>query len=196
MSFTGKRAIYPLLRTVLKSRTVGAGETAAVVNDLHSGRLPSQVIFGLVENSAFRGHRQKNPYHFRNYDITSCQIVVNSKSYPSVRFTPKFEATLATSKIMREYAALMKGIGVNGNDAPLVTHENFFEGCCLFAFDLSPDGCNNFHLHKVDRGVMNVEINFGTELPHPVTIVTYSVFSDAIEIDMDRLVYTSTSIQG
>ena len=87
MSFTGKRAIYPLLRTVLKSRTVGAGETAAVVNDLHSGRLPSQVIFGLVENSAFRGHRQKNPYHFRNYDITSCQIVVNSKSYPSVRLT-------------------------------------------------------------------------------------------------------------
>lgn len=145
----GKRAVYPLLRTVLKSRTIGKDEWQCNVTDLYSGRLPSQIIFGLVENSAFRGHRQLNPFNFKHYNVTSLILMVNSKQFPSVRFQPKFRASVNESKIMREFAALMSGIGVNGNEAPLVTLDHFHDGSTLWAFDLSPDACTSYHNHKV-----------------------------------------------
>ena len=193
---SGKRAIYPILRTVLKSRTISAGEVHCNITDLYSGRLPSQIIFGLVDNRAFRGHRQMNPFNFYHYNVTSLVLMVNSKQYPSVRFQPEFKETVNKSKITREYMALMKGIGVNGNEAPLVTLDHFHDGTTLWAFDLTPDSCSSYHNHKVDRGVLNIEMQFGDSLKHPVTLVSYAVFADEMQIDMDRQVYTSTSIQS
>lgn len=140
------RAKYPLLRTILKSRTIAKGEAQASVNDLYSGRLPSQVVFALVDNEAFRGHRNKNPYFFHHYDVSSVTLNVNSKAHPSVRFQPRFRKTLEESEIIREFSALMSGIGVNGNEAPLVDLQNFYAGATIWAFDLTPDSCQSWYV--------------------------------------------------
>ena len=176
------------------------------------GRLPVSVFFGFVLNSAFKGNKGQNPFHFQHFNIASVSLLVNSKSYPATRYTPSFENTTATSKIMREYMGLMQAIGVSGgNEAPLVTLDHFHDGCTLFGFDLTPgllilykkkstchqanvyffllfvDNCGNFHCHKDERGTMNMELQWGKDTEEPITLICYATFHDQIEVDMDRI---------
>lgn len=50
------------------------------------------------------------------------------------------------------------------------------------------------HNHKSDRGVVTLELQFAKILPEPVTLVTYGVFSDLIEIDADRICYSTSAV--
>ena len=185
---SGKRARYPLIRTVLKSRVIPQGESYTPIVDIFSGRLPVSVYFGFVLNSAFKGHKNQNPFHFQPFDIGSVSLLVNSKSFPATRYTPKFNQDVNKSLIMREYQGLMSNIGVSGgNEAPLVTLENFNDGCTIFGFDLSPDNCGSYHVHKDERGSMNIELQWNTPTSSPISIIVYGTFHDELQLDMDRI---------
>ena len=134
---SGKRARYPLVRTVLKSRVIATGESYTPIVDIFSGRMPSSIYFGFVKNSAFKGHKNENAFNFQSFDIGGVSLLVNSKCFPAQRYTPSFTDDVSTSKIMREYMGLMNNIGIQGgNESPLVTLERFHEGCTIFGFDL------------------------------------------------------------
>ena len=191
----GKRARYPLMRTVLKSRIIQKGESYTPIVDIFSGRLPSSIYFGFVKNSAFKGNKNENPFDFQHFDIGSISLLVNSRTYPSTRYTPKFTDDVNTSKIMREYMGLMQNIGASGNnEAPLVTLENFHSGCTIFGFDLSPDNCGNYHVHGDERGTMNIELQWSTPTTEPLSLIVYGVFHDEMQLDLDRIGKSCLSI--
>ena len=102
----GKRARYPLVRTVLKSRVIPTGESYTPVVDIFSGRMPSSIYFAFVKNSAFKGHKNENAFNLQAFDIGGVSLLVNSKSFPAQRYTPSFTDDVATSKIMREYQVM------------------------------------------------------------------------------------------
>ena len=184
----GKRARYPLIRTVLKSRIIQKGESYTPIVDIFTGRLPSSIYFGFVQNSAFKGHKNQNAYNFHHFDIGSISLLVNSKTYPATRYTPTFSQDVKTSKIMREYMGLMQNIGVSGgNEAPLITLENFHSGCTIFGFDLSPDNCGNYHVHGDERGTVNIELQWGKATEEPISLIVYGCFHDELQLDMDRI---------
>ena len=184
----GKRARFPLMRTVLKSRIIQKGESYTPIVDIFSGRLPSSIYFGFVLNKAFKGHKTENPYNFEPFDIGSVSLLVNSKSFPATQYTPKFEDDAATSLIMREYMGLMKNIGVSGgNEGPIITPERFNKGCTIFGFDLTPDNCGGFHTHEDDRGTVNIELQWNTPTQEPISMIVYGTFHDELQLDMDRI---------
>ena len=184
----GKRARYPLMRTVLKSRIIQRGESYTPIVDIFSGRLPSSLYFGFVKNSAFKGNKNENPFNFEHFDIGSVSLLVNSRTFPATRYTPKFKDDVKTSIIMREYMGLMQNIGASGNnEAPLVTLDNFHSGCTIFGFDLSPDNCGNYHVHGDERGTMNIELQWSKATPEPISLIVYGVFHDEMQIDLDRI---------
>lgn len=80
---------------------------------------------------------------------------------------------------------LLQNIGVTQLDvaAPLVDIARFYEGCTLFAYDLSPDNCAGFHTHRDDRGTINLELMWGGALSAPITLIIYSVFHDELQLD-------------
>lgn len=187
----GQRARYPLTRSVVKTRSIAKGSMYAPLNDLFSGRIPNTVIVGIVTSDAYLGNSKKNPFNFQNFDMNSVALMVNSKSYPAVRYTPNFKK----GKYMREYRGFLDAIGVGFlNQGCLVTPERFHSGACLFAFDLTPDMCGNFHIHKGDRGSMSLEIAFGSATPEELTAIVFTTVSDEFQIDADRLAYSTGNI--
>ena len=61
----------------------------ANVNDLsiysmfHTDKLPSYLVFGLVDNDAFDGSVSKNPYNFKHFDLKEFYLLVNGNSVPT-----------------------------------------------------------------------------------------------------------------
>ena len=66
----------------------------------------------------------------------------------------------------------------------------------LLFFHFSPDNCGSFHTHKDERGSMNIELQWSKATPYPISLIVYGVFHDELQIDLDRIAYTTSSVQG
>lgn len=188
----GSRAIFPMVRSIVKTRTIATGSIHAPIPDLFSGRIPNTVIVAMVESEAYNGTYSKNPFNFQHFGVNGINLLVNSKSYPAVRYQPDFR----NSVFMREYRGLMDAIGQKmHNGGCLVTPERFKSGATLFAFDLTPDNCQNFHVHKSDRGNVQLELSFSAATSKSITVICYATLNDEFQLDMDRIAYSTSHIQ-
>jgi hypothetical protein len=58
---------YPIRRVICKSFTIPAGYLDVSHGKLFSGQLPVRLIVGLVDNRAFNGDRERNPFNFQHF---------------------------------------------------------------------------------------------------------------------------------
>lgn len=173
----GQRARYPLVRSIVKTRTVPKASQYVPLNDVFTGRLPNTFIFGMIDTKAYQGSLTANPFNFKNMGVSSVSLMVNSKSHPAIRYQPNFKQNL----FMREYRGLNDAIGVKfHNQGCMITPELFKNGNTLFAFDMSPDQCQNFHIHATDRGTMSLELYFSEPTTEDMTVVMYATMSDEV----------------
>lgn len=190
---SGMRAKYPLIRSVIKTRTIPAGDMHADMPNLFTGRLPNTMIVGFVDSRAFNGAIDKNPFYFQHFNMTDIWVDVNSKSYPTARYTPDFENGL----YMRMYRSLFDNVGIkHHNEGLLINHELFGKGCTFATFDFTPDKCQNFHIHYEKKGTAGLKVNFKTALEQGITAIIYATFNDIFELDEDRIAYSTTSVSG
>jgi hypothetical protein len=75
------------------------GSTLFHMANVFSGRLPTQVMIGLLEQTAYKGNNAKNPYNFVNAGLTRINITINGRSIPAVPYTPDY----ANNLFMREF---------------------------------------------------------------------------------------------
>lgn len=186
----GTKTRFPLTRSVVKTRAIPTGTSTIVLSDVFNGNLPNTIVFGLVKSLGYAGQQSENPFYFRHFNITGVNLIVNSKQYPSVRYSPNF--TSESERLMRVYRCLLNNIGVNtSNTGPLVTFDLFKRGCTLFAFDLTPDMCGEFHKHIQDKGSIALELSFSRATTYAATAVIYSSFHDEFQLDSDRIAYST-----
>ena len=74
----------------------------------------------------------------------------------------------------------MMGCNINVDD--------YIGGSTLFAFDLTSDRCNGFHLHDPVSGNVDCEILFSSPLEHAITIVCYIAFENVVSITKEKSV--------
>ena len=60
-------AKYPIRRVVCKTFTVPAGYLDDSQEKLFSGQLPTRLILGCVDNRAFNGDLERNPFNFHTF---------------------------------------------------------------------------------------------------------------------------------
>ena len=58
-------AKYPIRRMVWKSLTIPQNYRDVKHEKLFSGKLPTCIVIGLVDNRAFNGDRERNPFNFK-----------------------------------------------------------------------------------------------------------------------------------
>ena len=74
----------PIDRSLLKTYTVKSGTSDLSQYNIISGRqLPEQIIIGIVEETAYRGDIEKNPFDFKdfgsiNQSLFHCQRLSDS----------------------------------------------------------------------------------------------------------------------
>ena len=174
---------YPLTRTEVKvAGTISTGESSIVLNDLFNNRLPNNLVIGLMHTSNLNGSFKRNPFYFPNLKLTNIYLEVNQKKVPPDGYTPNFEKGL----VSREYRALFDNCGIqNSNHTNAISPELFYDGCTLYAFDLTPDMCLNYHSHMQEFGLITATVMLGEPVKEPVSVVVFASFDDVFFIDKD-----------
>lgn len=191
MSMNG-RAMYPLTRTLIRSKNLPAGQSHIRLNNVYQGKIPSSIIVGFVHSQAITGSRRQNPFFFRNLNIKTIQLVVNAQVLPArpieIDFNPK------NPKIMKIYRALNDNLGIHhGNAGNLVSATDFLTHASLFAWDLSPDKCSGMHVHLEQSGNVSLEITFREVCPTDMSAIFHCSFDDVFEIDQDGKAYLNSN---
>ena len=60
-------ALYPFLRTELKTHVIPSGQSQLEWDNIVQGKLPIRVLICFVKQSAYLGKRTQNPFYFGNY---------------------------------------------------------------------------------------------------------------------------------
>ena len=179
----------PINYVSLKSISLSSGISSYSQNGIFTGPLPHLVIIGLIENAAFVGTYNKNPFEFKHYDVNSLCLHVNGRSVPSRAYQPDF----AKNNYVDSYLSLWGGLSMQfANHEHGITYESYKHGNCLWAFDLTPDNCAS--ANPPVSGSLDINLRFGTALPETVSLLIYGQYKNNIFIDQFRNIVTDISL--
>ncbi|XP_025997017.2 uncharacterized protein F54H12.2-like [Solenopsis invicta] len=138
-------AKYPLTRVEVKSISIHSGIYGETLDNVILGQIPKRLIIGFVDNRAFNRNRTLNPFNFHHYKINYLSLYVDGTQIPSKPLQPNFTKE---GLYMDAYHTLFSGTGIHFlNEGNSISRENYPNGYCLFAFDLTPDLSANNNMH-------------------------------------------------
>lgn len=169
-------AIYPYLRSDIKSIALAKGQYSYSVDDLFQGTVPSKLIVGLVSSEACSGSFTKNPFNFKHYDCNTIGFYVDGQACPSYPLQPNFEAN-HYSDCYRTLFTFREDLKIN--------YENYKAGFTLYVLDIDP--YMTFNTKR--RGHCRLELKFAKALPESVNVIVYATFPEVLMIDQTRTVF-------
>ncbi|XP_076847125.1 uncharacterized protein F54H12.2-like [Brachyhypopomus gauderio] len=176
-------AKYPMERVCMKTFSLPAGSRVCTQENLFLGPLPKTVVIGMVDNDAYVGAYNKNPFNFKHYDTEFIALYVDGTQHPAKPFQPNFQAGNA----VREYHSLILASGKHLKDQALsIGREEYIGGYTLLAFNLSPDDEGGQHLSLIKSGNMRMELRFKNPLPRTINLVIYATFDTILQINNHR----------
>ena len=72
-------AIYPFMRSVLKTHNIAQGQQSVSIDHLFNGDVPEEVIVGIVGSEAYTGNIQKNGFYFHNFGLNFLSFYIDAK---------------------------------------------------------------------------------------------------------------------
>jgi hypothetical protein len=176
-------AKYPIRRVICKSFTIPAGYLDVSHEKLFSGQLPIRLIVGLVDNTAYNGDRERNPFNFRHFSLTEIGIYLDGQLYG----LKPLKLDFAAGRYVAAYAGLFGGTNkINRDEGNGLSRTDFSNGYALYAYDLTPDLGEDDHVNLTRQGTVRLNLKFGAALAQTVTVVAYAEFENLIEIDRNR----------
>jgi hypothetical protein len=125
-------AQYPVKRVIMRALALPNQATSINLTGIHRGIMPSRVVVGFVDTSAYTGSLHLNPFKFEHLKITTIKLKVASVPMP---YADGIKADFVNKQYTNAYDTLFQNIRNMGND---ITYEEFAEGYTLFPFDLTP----------------------------------------------------------
>ena len=180
-------AKYPIRRVVCKSFTIPQHYRDVNHEKLFSGQLPCRIVIGLVDNRAFNGDVERNPFNFQHFNLHEIGLYLDGQQQHAVR---PIEPNFTTGEYIRAYNTIFAGTGKLGADEGLfIDRRDFGHGYALYVFDLTADLGEEDHFSLVRQGSVRLALKFREALDNTVTVVTYAEFENVIEIDRNRNVH-------
>ena len=139
---------YPITRVKVKYFTINSGINGHCLENIILGQLPKRVVHAFVDNKTFNGDRKLNPFNFLSLYVDGAQI-------PSKPLQTSF--TGKSLQFIEVYHTLFSGTGIfYANEGNTISRDEYANGYCLFAFDLTPDISAQFarHWNLVKKGTM------------------------------------------
>ena len=168
----------------------------ANVNDLsiysmfHTDKLPSYLVFGLVDNDAFDGSVSKNPYNFKHFDLKEFYLLVNGISVPTQPVKLNITSMDYHQTYVNEFLDKLKL--KNSNDSIGISADDWINGSFFWIVDLNVDKCCNFHEHNNKGGTIHLKLQTKTALPKTTRLIVYSTSRERMSIDHNTGKVTST----
>ena len=179
----GANAKYPIRRVICKTFTVPRGNLDFTQENIFSGQMPTRLVIGMVDNDAFNGSYSKNPFNFKNFDLTQLKLYLDGQQNHIKPLEPNYGTNHFIAAFMSLFTGTRKQWKDEGND---ITRTDYPAGYTLYAFDLTPDLAEHDHFNLTKEGSLRVDIKFGTALPLTINVIAYAEFENVIEIDRNR----------
>ena len=182
-------ALYPIRRVECKTLSIPSGLPNIRQDNIFSGLVPTSFVFGLVDANAYTGLYGKNPYNFKNFNVTRVSLSVNGEEIPFKQLVLQYDKSSSNAvDFIQAYNTLFSGTGkMYANMGLDITRDEYPDGYTLYAFDLTPDMCNAAdYFNTVQRGTLSVDINFADQTKESIAMVCYADFENIIRIDSER----------
>jgi hypothetical protein len=177
-------AKYPIKRMVCKSTTIPTGLLDANQEKLFSGQIPTRLVIGLVDNEAFNGSYNRNPFNFAHFNLSEISVYIDGQQGDRIR---PLKLNFANDQFIEGYITLFTGTGkINRNEGNSIKPSEYNGGYALYAFDLTPDLSKGDHFNLIKQGDVRLSLKFAEALPRAVTVIAYAEFENVIEIDRAR----------
>ena len=180
----GQNAHYFINHTNLLTYTIPAGQSSYIKDNIFTDMSPKMIMIAMMDNDAFNGNYAKNPFHFKQYNLSRLALSRDGNLIPGFAFEPDF----ANKRYLRSYIQTMEAFKYwNTDDTNGLTPEEWAGGYLIYAFDLTPDkdissGC----LHGNVGNNLRLELNFAKALPNTINILIFGVSDSQIEISQLR----------
>ena len=97
-----------LLGVETKTHTIPQNVTSYNLDNIFMSAAPKRLIVGFVNNDAYNGKYESNPFYFETMNVNKLQLQVGSKSIPSTPLTPDYDNNLH----IHCYQSLFSGTGI------------------------------------------------------------------------------------
>lgn len=169
-------AMYPYLRSDIKTVSVAAGQYGFSADDMFQGLVPSKLIVGLVSSAAYNGDYGKNPFNFGHYDLNSLGLYIDGQAIPTQPLQPNYASN--------QYTECYRTLTQHKKDIH-ISFEDYKKGYCFYILNVDPF----YTFNSKRRGHCRLELKFGTALPESVTMIMYASFPEILHIDRARAVF-------
>ena len=157
----------------------------------HTDKLPSYLVFGLVDNDAFDGSVSKNPFNFQHFDLKEFYLLVNGTSFPTQPVKLDTSSMDYHHVYVNEFLDKLKL--KNSNDNIGISAKDWMNGSFFWIVDLNVDKCCNFHEHKTNPGTIHLKLQTKTQLPKTARLIVYSSSRERMSIDYNTGKVSSTT---
>ena len=159
---------------MVKSFTVPQGYLSITKEGLFTGQLPTRLVVGLVDNTAFNCSYGSNPYNFQHFNLNKFGVFVDGQQVPLRPITPKFSDEGGQQYILN-YQTLYSGLNKQYKDfGGIVDREDYPDDYCLLCLDLTPDYSGGGHFQLRKNGNLRMEFGFAEPLPSTVNVIIYA----------------------
>lgn len=133
-----------------------------------------------------------NNVYLQAYQVTSFFMIVlhiNITVLFHITFTFSFHIStyFAHNDMTSHFQAMLDVLGVGRTNTGLNVQPSCYKHhCCLFAYNDSPDSCNNMHLHftpNASTGVISARVTFSKALAKPLKMVLFASHAKSLMID-------------
>ena len=174
---------YPIHRVVCKTFTVPAGNLNCSQENLFAGQLPTRIIVAAVDNDSYNGTFAKAFNNFKHLDASQVKLFIDGQH----QFVRPIDVNYQTHHYLAGYTSLFNATGKHLKDEGLdINRDDYPNGYCLYAFDLTPDLGEEDHFNLSVDGTVRLDITFRTALARTINIIVYAEFENVIEIDRNR----------
>ena len=128
-------AKYQMMHAECMTFTVPAGSINCKQGKIFTGQ-HSRVIIVCVDNDAFNGRYNKNPFNFKNYSITRAAL----KNDDHEQLAKPIKCNFTTRHVVGAYISLFTETGKAFKDEDIdVSIGKYVRGYAMFCYNLTPD---------------------------------------------------------
>ncbi|CAG9801635.1 unnamed protein product [Chironomus riparius] len=183
MTFTAK---YPIVRTEMRNILIGKGVQSATLEGFQHNQLPSRIILGFLDSTAFNGSWHSNPFNFEHHDI--CYLNILSEG--NIRNLP-LKPSFSTDCYTDAYNSLVYDSNNTFENSSLnISYSDYKGGFMVTIFDLTHDISSNSPFWSLPAsGSLRIDLQFSKVLAKHIVAVVYLEYNNLIEINQHREVF-------
>ena len=131
---------------------------------------------GLVDEEAFTGVKNKNPFNFQTANLQKIELSINGNIL-------KIEPSYSENQYIMAYDKLMNGLNLSGLRGNNLTRKDFIKGSALYLFDLRPAKCTNGKHNLINTGTFQIQFTFKPATITSLKLISVMEYENRLQID-------------